>query len=462
MTIEQTNKDEVWEKVLLEIESIISKANFITWFKNTNINKTKNGIVFLSVPNSFAKEWIQNKYNKFIIGAFRKIDPSIRAVEYIICSNIQSNTNKIFKIVEENEKIEKNINTTTQLGFSNIYEDNSSLNKRYTFNNFIVGSFNELAHAAAIAVTKNPGSVYNPLFVYGESGLGKTHLLQAIGNKLREKNKNFKIKYTTSEKFTSNLVQSIQKYKTYEFKEEYKKYDLLIMDDVQFLSGKTKTREEFFHIFNTLYENNKQIIFSSDRPPKSIPDLEDRLKTRFEGGMMADVSRPEYEARLAILNSKSTEKNIELPKEIIEYIASIIKNNVRELEGSLNVISAQTKLLDKNLTTTELKDLINKNIFYSRKKVTFNKIIETIVEFYEIEKNRIFEKSRRKEYVLPRQIAMYLLREDFKASYPYIGQKLGGRDHTTVIHAYEKISRDLKTNHQIKGDIQKIRDYLYK
>ncbi len=461
MDTQKTNKEQIWEEVLIEIEAIISKANFITWFQKTNLEKIENGIIFLNVPNSFTKEWIKNKYSKFIISVLRKINPKIRSIEYIICSNPQKSSfkntfikkpTKPKKLVQQNEE---------QISFKNLSKSKEILNPRYIFDSFIVGSFNELAHAAAKAVTKNPGLVYNPLFIYGGVGLGKTHLLQAIGNKIKEKNQNFQIQYTTLEKFANELVYSLQNNTIYEFKEKYKKNDLLIIDDIQFLPGKTKTQEELFHIFNTLYEKNKQIIFSSDRPPKSIPDLEARLRSRFEGGMMTDISEPEYEARIAILKSKIQNKNLNLPEEMIDYIASTIKNNVRELEGALNILSAQTKLLGKNLSLNELKEVFNKNIIYSKKKISFKELIKIIAQFYNIEENSLFEKSRKKEYVLPRQIAMYLLREDFNGSYPYIGQKLGGRDHTTVMHAYLKISKDLKNNQQIKEDIKQIRDCLY-
>jgi chromosomal replication initiator protein len=454
----QTNEEDIWEKALSEIKSFVSKASFTTWFQNTNIKETRDNVVFLNVPNSFAKEWLRSKYNKSIIGVLRKINPSIRAVEYTICTQPATVYRKKFlkyKIPQQET------GDPSQLKFNEFFETKDSLNPCYTFNNFIVGSFNELAHAAAIAVTNNLGLLYNPLFIYGGVGLGKTHLLQAIGNKIKEQNKKLNAKYTTLEKFANGLIQSIQNNKTYEFKETYKKYDLLIIDDVQFLTGKTKTQEELFHIFNTLYEKNKQIIFSSDRSPKSITGLEARLRSRFEGGMMADVSEPEYEARIAILKSKMQTKNIDISEEIVDYIASTIKNNIRELEGALNFISAQTKLLGKSLSLSEIEEMFNKNIVYPKKKITFSKIIKMVASFYEIKEQHIFEKSRKKEYVLPRQIAMYLLREDFNGSYPYIGQKFGGRDHTTVIHAYEKISRDLKVNQQLKDEIQKIRAYLY-
>lgn len=449
--------EKLWKEVLSELELLVSKANFSTWLQNTNVVDTKEDIILLSVPNSFTKEWIQNKYHKFIIKALRRIEPSIRSIEYTICNQ----ANPVYK---KNVMRYKELLTDTkelpQMEFNEFYENEESLNPRYTFDNFIVGSFNELAHAAAIAVTKSPGTQYNPLFIYGGVGLGKTHLLQAIGNQIKTQNKNLKIKYITSEKFSNGLVQSLQNNQIHAFKEMHKQYDLLIVDDVQFFAGRQKTQEEFFHVFNTLYENDKQIIFSSDRSPKSIPDIEERLRSRFEGGMMADVSEPEYEARVAILKSKLEIKSLSLSEEVVEHIASVIKNNIRELEGMLNLICGQTNLLKKVLSLVEVKDLLNKNI-YSKKKITFNKIIKTVATFYEIEEQNLFEKSRKKEHVLPRQVAMYLLREDFNGSYPFIGQKFGGRDHTTVIHAYEKISRDNKKDQQLKNQIQKIRELLY-
>ncbi len=454
----QIETEKLWKTVLDDMGAEVSKANFATWLQNTAVNEVKDGVVLLSVPNGFTKEWIKNKYQKFIIRSLRKLDPTIRAIEYIICSqplNIYKKEAVKYKPAMPAEHKE-----TPQLEFNEFYETDESLNPRYTFENFIVGSFNELAHAAAVAVTKTPGTVYNPLFVYGGVGLGKTHLLQAIGNKIKEQNSQLRAKYITSEKFTSNLVQSLQNNQAHIFKESHKKYDLLIIDDIQFIAGKQKTQEELFHIFNTLYESGKQIIFSSDRSPKLIPDLEERLRSRFEGGMMVDIAEPEFEARVAILKSKTQIKNIILPDEILDYIASVAKSNIRELEGILNMLCGQIKLLGKDLSLAEVKDIVSKNAF-TRKKVTLNKIIKTVADFYEVEEQNLFEKSRKREFVLPRQIAMYLLREDFNGSYPYIGQKFGGRDHTTVIHSFDKISRDIKRDQKMKEDIKKIRDLLY-
>ncbi len=452
----QTNTEKLWEEVLSEIELIVSKANFVTWFQKTSIKESKNGIVFISVPNGFTKEWLKNKYEKSIIKILRNIEPSIRAVDYVISSQPVADYKKGSK--QRTMEIDTE---APQMEFKDFYSSKDSLNPRYAFENFVVGSFNELAHAAAMAVIKNPGSTYNPLFVYGGVGLGKTHLLQATGNKIKENFPGIKTKYTTTEKFTNELVSSIQNNTTFEFKENYKKYDLLIIDDVQFISGKNKSQEELFHVFNTLYENGKQIIFSSDRAPKSIPDIEERLRSRFEGGMMADITEPEFEARIAILKTKIGEKNLNISDDAIDYIATALKTNIRELEGALNMLSAQTKLLSKVLSLDEIKDLFNKNILYSKKKITFGKIIKTVADFYEVEEQYLFEKSRKKEYVLPRQIAMFLLRADFNGSYPYIGKKFGGRDHTTVIHAYEKVSDGLKKDQRLKNDLQKIRDSLY-
>ncbi|PJE73210.1 MAG: chromosomal replication initiator protein DnaA [Candidatus Tagabacteria bacterium CG10_big_fil_rev_8_21_14_0_10_40_13] len=454
--MEEIRKEKIWRKVLGELECVVSKANFSTWFQNTSVRDEKNGIVFINVPNSFTKEWLKNKYNKFILGALRKTDPLIKDIEYTICDKI----NPIPLKKSQRYYSLNNSSDDAQLEFNEINQTKESLNPRYDFDNFVVGAFNELAHAAAVAVTKNPGTLYNPLFIYGGVGLGKTHLLQAAGNAMKKNNPNFKIKYITSEKFANGIVESIRNNTTHTFKESFKKCDFLMMDDVQFLAGKTKTREEFFHIFNTLYEDNKQIIFSSDRPPRSIPDLEERLKSRFEGGMMADISEPEYESRVAILKNKAQTKNVDLPNETIEYIASMVKSNIRELEGALNFLSAQFKLLGKTLSFKETQDIFEKK-FLPKKKITFNKIVKTVADFYETNEQKLFKKSRKKEDVLPRQIAMFLLREDFNASYPYIGQRFSGRDHTTIIYAYEKINKNMKSDSQIENDIKAIRNILY-
>lgn len=451
-----TDYEKIWKDALVEIELSISRANFATWFKNTNIANEEDGVIFLNVPNGFVKEWLANKFHKLIIKTMRSAIPNIRNIEYIINSQITQTANRQetkFKPIQPMEE--------EQLGFNKFYLDNeTNLNPKYTFDSFIVGSFNEVAHAAALAVTKNPGTIYNPLFIYGGVGLGKTHLLQSIGNKLKAEKANAKIFYLTSEKFANEFVTSIQNKNVHSFKEKYRNYDLLIVDDIQFFSGKLKVQEEFFHIFNSLYESNNQIVFSSDRSPKYIIGLEERLRSRFEGGMMVDVSQPEFESRLAILKSKTEQKNYPMSDEILELIASIIQENIRELEGALNSIIGQSRIKGRELNIQEIKEILKKNVKPVRVP-TITQVIKTICDFYNIQEKDIFEKTRKKEIVKPRQVAMFLLRKDLNTSYPYIGQKFGHRDHTTVIHAYKKINNSIDKDEKLNQEINNIRILLY-
>jgi len=447
--------EKLWKDALVEIELNVSRANFITWFKNTSINKEENGAIFLGVPNTFVKEWLSGKYHKFILRAINNLYPSVRSIEYLIVpQSVSLSKNRAVPIATP-------LNSEEQLGFNEFYIDReANLNPKYTFESFIVGSFNEVAHAAALAVTKGLGNVYNPLFIYGGVGLGKTHLLQAVGNKAKELNPDIKIHYLTSEKFASDFINAVQNKNIYDFKEKYRRYNLLIIDDIQFFSDKLKIQEEFFHIFNTLYERNNQLVFSSDRSPKHIIGLEERLRSRFEGGMMVDISKPELEARIAILKTKAEAKGFPVDQDVIEYIASAIQENIRELEGALNSIIGQSKIKGKILSINEVKEILKKNA-KPAKTITFTEIIKTISSFYEINEKSLFEKTRKKEIVKPRQIAMYLLREDLNISYPYIGQKFGQRDHTTVIHAYRKIERSLKKDDKLIEEIENIRGILY-
>lgn len=456
MNMDTVEKDQLWEKALAEIELSISRPNFLTWFQNTNIADQNNDVVVLNVPNTFVKEWLANKYHKIIIKALRALSPAVRNVEYIITPQTLVNQ----KIVPRSKPLPKIIDGE-QLEFDEVYIDKAAnLNPRYTFENFIVGSFNELAYAASQAITKNLGFSYNPLFIYGGTGLGKTHLLQAIGNKVRQDIPNAKVQYLTSEKFANEYVTAMQNNAIPSFKEKYRQHDLLIIDDVQFFSAKFKFQEEFFYVFNALYEANKQIVFSSDRPPKAIVELEERLRSRFEGGMLAAVTPPEYEARKAILQAKAAQKELIIPEEVLEFIANNVQNNIRELEGALQSVLAQSKLLGKIPSLQEAKEMLQKNI-KSRRKTTITHLIKTVAEFYSISEKDIFEQTRKKQIVFPRQIAMYLLREDFNSSYPYIGEKFGGKDHTTVIHAYEKIMSSIKSDEKIREDVKQIRELLY-
>ena len=440
---------QLWKNCLAEIETGISKANFSTWFKNTSILKEDLGIIYIGVPNEFVRDWLKNKYHKLITKTIADTYENMRAVEYTIT--------KIEQNKQELPERENGTYLNKELPLKDLYinpEDN--LNPRYQFNSFIVGAFNELAYAAAQAIIENPGTKYNPFFVYGGTGLGKTHLLQAVGNSIKSKYPNKKAHYLTLEKFATDFINSLQSNKANSFKEKYRKYDLLIIDDIQFIGKMEKIQEELFHTFNTFYENNKQIIFSSDKHPNYIPELADRLKSRFAAGMIVDVSEPEYESRLAILKVKMEELGLDLDKDIVEYVASAIQGNIRELEGSLNSIVCQYRLKNKPLTLSEVKNLLKNNI-KPKKNIAIKDIVKIISDYYKIEETSIYEKTRKKEIVKARQIIMYLLREDFSVSYPLIGQKLGGKDHTTVIHSCLKIKNDIKNDPQLIQEIEQIR-----
>jgi len=443
---------ELWQAVLAQIQLNISPANFATWFKDTEIISHDNEGVVILVPNSFAKEWLETKYNKLLFKSLRELDEKIKDIKYVVSSQ----TKKISR------RLQADPPKPGQLEFQEFRVDKkTNLNPRYKFENFIVGSFNELAQAAAWAVAKNPGTLYNPFFIYGGVGLGKTHLLQATGNETIKKFSNKKLKYITAEKFTSEVVSSIRNHVMEKFKAKYREIDVLIVDDVQFWTGKEKTQEEFFHTFNTLYEKNRQIVLSSDRPPKAIPSLAERLRSRFEGGMIADIGYPDYETRIAILKVKAQERKMSIPDKVLEFIATNIKRNIRELEGALNKLLVYQKLNKKTPDSEIAKTLLKNLIFSPSKFISQKKMIQKVAEFYEITEKDIFNSSRRKEIVRPRQIAMYLLRQELKCSYPAIGRRFGGKDHTTAIYACEKISKNLKQDDGLKEEIELIRQMIY-
>jgi chromosomal replication initiator protein len=478
--MEQLNKDDLWRSVLGNIELSISKANFSTWFKNTKILSIEDGHVVVGVPNGFAKEWLENKYQSYILQAIHKEAPDINTMSCAVYNpqqeggseksaaqeahatqqNVSQQTKKTkatsSRVVDAEKKhSQKSVQHTMAQTYVN-------LNMRYTFDNFVVGEHNELAKAACHAVCEDLGRIYNPLFIYGKVGLGKTHLLQSIGNQVRSDDGEKRIVYTTSEKFTTELVNAIKNNKADRFKEDYQKVDLLIIDDVQFLAGKEKTQQEFFHIFNALYNLNKQIVISSDRPPKSISTLEERLRSRFEGGMIVDVSQPDLETRIAILRTKALEKGFYLSDDVLRFMAENIKNNVRELEGALNRVIAICDLRKKEPTQQLVEQALGEIIESSRKKCVQNKnVIDVISEFYEIDKKELISKGRKKEVVHPRQIAMYLLRKELNMSYPGIGKYFSGRDHTTALHAYEKIKKEIEENERLREEIGFLKEKLY-
>lgn len=441
----------LWDAVLVEMELNLSKPNFNTWFKDTHIVKQEDGAIYVGVPNTFVQDWLSNKFHNLILKAIRNISSNIQSLHYVISKD----ENKIKQHINN----EKTVNITRELPIQEFYiNKDDNLNPKYTFESFIVGPFNEFAYAASQAVIKKPGIVYNPLFIYGNTGHGKTHLIQAVGNSIKNSSHR-KVFYTTSEKFSQEYINALQLNKPNFFKEKYRKYDVLIMDDIQFFSGKMKIQEELFHLFNHLYENNKQIIFSSDKHPGLIQDLEERLKSRFSAGMIVDIPAPDNESRAAIIKSKSATFPYPIAKECIDYLAFSINGNIRELEGVLNSILCQCQLKERELSLNEIKNLI-KNIAKPKKIVSTKEVVKTVSEFYNIDEQLIYDKTRKKEIIKPRQIIMYILREDFNISYPAIGEKLGGRDHTTVMHSCEKIKNDIKIDESLGQEINQLRSIL--
>lgn len=442
----------LWDDSLKEIENSISSANFNTWFKETFLIKIDDGVVYIGVPNAFIKDWIAKKFYTTILKTLRDKETAIRSVDFVIA--------KIDKKKQENkkERTAKENNTTLPLAeFVVNKEDN--LNPRYTFDSFVIGPFNELAYAASWAIIKNPGVVYNPLFIHGSTGHGKTHLIQSVGNQIKMNFPNKRVFYLTSEKFMHEYMFAVQNNKVPLFKEKYRKYDVLIMDDIQFLSNKKSTQEELFHLFNSLYENNKQIVFSSDVHPNFITGLEERLKSRFSQGMIIDIPPPDHESRVQIIKKKSALSGVFIEDSIIEFLAETIEGNIRELEGVVNIIACQTQVKNRPLTINEIRDLI-KNTTKPKKMVSVTELIKLVAEFYGLTSESLCDKTRRKEVVRPRQIAMYILREDFNISFPTIGEKMGGRDHTTVIHSCEKVKNDLKVDKLLEQQINEIRNIL--
>ena len=440
------NTKEIWKSCLEEIETSISGANFNTWFKNTHLVKEDQGTLYIGVPNEFVKDWLNNKFHKLIVKTLMGHIEDIRSVEYIISKHEPKETQETKMKIPNKE-----------LPLSDLYvnkEDN--LNPKYSFSSFVVGPFNELAYAVCQAIIANPGTSYNPFFVYGGTGLGKTHMIQSIGNTIKTKFPDKKIFYVSLEKFTIDYVNSLQNKTTNSFKEKYRKYDVLIMDDIQFISGKDKTQEELFHLFNIMHENNKQIIFSSDKHPNFIHGLEERLQSRFASGMTVQITEPDYESRIAIIKAKLTNSNCLVSPDALSYLAESLEGNIRELEGSLNAVICQSQLKNKELSLNEIKLLIKNNL-KPKKNVAIKDIVRTVANYYEIQEEDIYDKTRRKEIVRARQVIMYILREDFNISYPLIGQKLGGKDHTTVIHSHLKIKTNLETDPSLVQELDKIR-----
>jgi chromosomal replication initiator protein len=454
------DEKKLWEKTLSEIELQLSKANFLTWFKNSRLIEQNNeaGCVTVGVTSNFAKEWIQTKYNKTIIEILQNHEPSINRVEYIVLSSAEAEK----KIFEQREKQKETI--PSQVGFIEFAADpETNLHPRYTFDSFVVGSSNELAFAASSAVTKEVGTKYNPLFVYGSTGLGKTHLIQAIGNEIIKAHKHrVRVKYVPSERFVNDVVWAIRAKRMDDIKNKYRNVDVLIIDDIQFIGGKERSEEEFFHTFNILYQNNKQIIISSDRAPSAIPTLEDRLRSRFEAGLIADITYPDYEMKLAIIKNKVQEKKFQMPDDVCHLIATKIQRNVREIEGIINKLFFYKELKSSPITAQVAEEVINNTLQQNMVNINPTHLLKCVAQYFEVQPTDLTNKSRRKEVVVPRQIAMYLLRDMLGLSYPDIGLKMGKKDHTTAIHSYEKISAEIIKDKGLNQKIVSLKEIIQK
>jgi len=439
--------NELWEKTLTIIKAELTEVGFNTWIKCIEPINITQDTLYLSVPNDFTKGILEARYKDLISNAVKLVSSKKHDIKFVLSSD------DILKNIEENP-----VHPPREKQKINNDDMNSSwLNPKYTFDTFVIGNSNRFAHAASLAVAEAPAKAYNPLFIYGGVGLGKTHLMHAIGHYISSENPSAKVVYVSSEKFTNELINSIKDDKNVEFRNKYRNVDVLLVDDIQFIAGKERTQEEFFHTFNALYEANKQIIISSDRPPKEIPTLEDRLRSRFEWGLIADIQPPDYETRIAILKKKADVENLNVSNEVMGYIANKIQSNIRELEGALIRVVAFSSLTNReisvDLASEALRDIISKK---NSKQITIDSIQETVANYYNLRIDDFKSKRRTKNVAFPRQIAMFLSRKLTDMSLPKIGEEFGGRDHTTVIHAYEKISKDLEEDEGLKETISEL------
>ena len=496
--------EELWRAVLGELELSVSKANFETWLLNTELVSIDDGKACIAVGSPFTKEWLENRYNHIILQALQKQDASVREIicriraasESALQSTIslhgkQSELSRVKEVPVSpatRENVDRAFPTVDRIQSAGVSPGVlpvrptapfistasefpptaprsrvvSNLNPRYTFENFIVGENNELARAASFAVSQSPGTLYNPLFIYGVVGVGKTHLLQSIGNEARKNNPDLAVRYTTSEQFTNELINHLKDQTMEDFKRSYREIDILLIDDVQFLSGREKTQQEFFHVFNNLHQLNKQVVITSDRTPRAIPTIEDRLKSRFEGGMIADVSRPDLETRMAILRLKLLEKSAMLEEECIRFIAENITNNARELEGALNRVLVSAEFQKVRPTPAYVAKVLGQIITAHKQAVTLESIAKVSAEFYNVPEEELYKKGRKKEIALARQTAMYLARTELDVSLSGIGKHFGGRDHTTVLHAVDHIQKDMEKDGRFKEDMVSLRERLYR
>ncbi len=446
----------LWQSVLGEIELSISRASYVTWFKNTQMIRNKNGIVVVGVPNVFIKQQLERKFNDLIVDTLKKNGIDSIKVEYKIVSLDKNKTrSEDIMILNENQPTKQK-----NSGSSLSHKYRQGLNEKYTFDNFIVGAGNELAYAACQAIVANPGKKYNPLFLYGGVGIGKTHLIQAVGNSVLNKNPDARVVYASTEQFVQEFVDALRFKKNTDFAGFYRGADVLIVDDVQFLAGKEKIQEEFFHTFNALHQANKQIIISSDKPPREIPTLEERLRSRFVWGMSIDMQNPDFETRCAIIQTKASGHGLELSPQVVEYLANYVQTNIRELEGALNQLLAFCEMRELEPSLEVTSSLLGSGKARP-KHISPKQVIEKTAKYFQITIEDIIGPKRDKDIVVPRQIAMYILRSELHLSFPKIARELGRKDHTTAIHSIDKIEKESILNNSIKLAISKIKERLY-
>lgn len=444
------NMNDLWDKTLNIMKSEMTEVSFNTWIKSCKPISISGDTIKLSVPNDFTKDILEKRYKALLIQAIKLVSSKSYDIVFLIESDLAT----------DNIKKENDAQAAKESNNSSVSVPDSmsaTLNPKYTFDSFVIGNSNRFAHAASLAVAESPAKAYNPLFIYGGVGLGKTHLMHAIGHYILDNNPKSKVVYVSSEKFTNELINAIKDDKNEEFRNKYRNVDVLLIDDVQFIAGKDRTQEEFFHTFNTLHDANKQIILSSDRPPKEIPTLEDRLRSRFEWGLIADIQPPDFETRMAILKKKADVEKLNVANDVMVYIATKIKSNIRELEGALIRIVAYSSLTNREITvdlaSEALKDIISNK---QNTIITISTIQEAIADYFNLRTEELKSQRRTRNIAYPRQIAMYLCRKLTDMSLPKIGEEFGGRDHTTVIHAYEKISESLKTDEMLQNTVNEI------
>ncbi|HUP26720.1 MAG TPA: chromosomal replication initiator protein DnaA [Candidatus Limnocylindrales bacterium] len=453
--------EDLWQAVLGEIELTVSRGSFVTWFKNTHLVRHKDNVLVIGVPNVFIKQQLERKYNDMITELLAKNGLRPERVEY----KIHASTAQIKKADDEpmilGRQAEQPQITTNQPNTTVLtHSYRQGLNERYTFDTFVVGAGNELAFAACGAVAQNPGTKYNPLFLYGGVGIGKTHLIQAVGNAVLANNPSARIVYASTEQFVQEFVDALRFRKTTDFAKHYRSADVLIVDDMQFIAGKEKMQEEFFHTFNALHQANKQIIISSDKPPSEIPTLEERLRSRFAWGMQIDMQNPDFETRCAIIQTKAQNHDVVLPNPVVEYLANLVQSNIRELEGALNQLLAFCEMRglapDLQIATSLLGGTRSRP-----KHISAKQIIERTAKYFQIPMEDILGPKRDKDIVVPRQVAMYILRSELHLSFPKIARELGRKDHTTAIHSVEKIEKEFSFDSDIKAAITEIKERLY-